>query len=196
MQNWDYANMTLLKDGKAMFAFDNYNQYWPSLTLTTERTSMVKTANFTVQGLTVFRNECDLSLTKLDDGHIVQSQPKHLEDLQEFIPKVLNDLKNSVVDVNEKVLIPYAYWEVSRVVKECINVIPLRSEEKLDTDEKDEHSRGLRNYRPWSVSPHNCGSNIGFTNVVTSIIKDAKDFLDDHFLPVRLDVDTYMKMNR
>lgn len=90
----------------------------------------------------------------------------------------------------------HSYWEISRVVSERTKTVPLSSDIKLSGDDETKHERGVKNYRPWAVSKHNIGSNIGFINVMSGILAAAKDLLESKYLPIRVDVDPYMKMHR
>ena len=115
--------------------------------------------------------------------------------LATYITQFKDNLCSVLQDTNDRTSKPYLYWEISRVVEENVNTIPLRSTNRRDTDD-DPHTRGLRNYRPWFVSHHNSASNFGTANLVTKIVEYALDRLQKGYIFIKCDGDIWMKILR
>lgn len=120
--------------------------------------------------------------------------PPTLKVLAAFIRKVLAVLGHSFNTFAGILTSPYKYWEVSRVVREKINSIPLESKVTISTDEQ--RPRGLSNYRPFKVSKHNSASNEGLANIFIQMIKLTVEVIQKEYFYLRVDVDLFMKLIR
>ena len=72
--------------------------------------------------------------------------------------------------------------------------VPLQAKTKQEGDDDVKHQRGLKNYRPLKVAPHNCGSNLGFTNVLADVLNMSKGLLETKY-PLRVDRSSH-ELNR
>lgn len=193
--SYDNENKKFILDNKVLLCFDNYNHYYSNPLVSLNKQSNLALANFTVVGLTYLRTEIDNSHIKLPNGIIRTSVPKKLLALGAFVKSVRKLLHQTFNGFNDQVSAPYQYWEISRVVRERISCIPMRSEVKLITD--DPHpERGLSLYRPFMVSNQNTGSNKGLANVLTKILQLVSGLLATSYFYLRVDVDIYMKILR
>lgn len=193
--SYNNDNKKFILDNKVFLCFDNYNHYYNNPLVSLSKQSNLSLANFTVIGLTYLRTEVDNSHVKLPNGIIRTSVPKKLIALGAFIKSVRDLLHDTFNNFNDLVTSPYQYWEISRVVRERISCVPMKSEIKQPGD--DPHpERGLSLYRPFMVSNQNTGSNKGLANVLTKILQLVAGLLATSYFYLRVDVDIYMKILR
>ena len=157
---YDEENKRIALEGKAMIAVDNYSHFYGSATVSLNRTNQLLLANNTVCGLSEYRQEVDTTFVYTPSGDIRPSVPPHREILATYVDQFMENLAEAIADTNEKTSSPYLFWEISRVVRENVNTVPLRPNVPHPKDDEP-HSRGLKYYRPWFISHFNSASNMG-----------------------------------
>ena len=77
-----------------------------------------------------------------------------------------------------------------------VRKMPAELDEPNPLEENRDHSRGLKNFRPWFVSADNPSSNEGTANTMTRIFKAGREVLRHSYLFARMDIDPWMKWLR
>lgn len=132
--NYDNDNKRIILQGKAVIAIDNYSHFYGSATISLNRPNQLLLANNTVAGLSVLRTPLELNFIHTPSGEIRPSVPRHRDVLATYVDQFLANLINALQDTNSKTSKPYLFWEISRVVEEKVNTIPLRPKLHRDTD--------------------------------------------------------------
>ena len=112
----------------------------------------------------MLREKIDLNFVHTPTGQIRKSVPSERDILATYVEQFIKDLTAALHLVNRSTSKPYMYWEVSRVVEETINTVPLESLHRDKWDDEERKTTGLKYYRPWFVSNYNSASNMGTAN--------------------------------
>lgn len=187
---------SLLSIGGYLIPFDNYCHQYFMPRIETKRDKIMLQTNCTVVAISVTPTIVDTRFVRAPNGVVYPSIPPKKVILFRYLRNFVAELKNSLCDIGDRTGDNYTYWPIARVVRDNVRRIPAQLDQPNPQDENKNHDRGLKNFKPWFVSPDHPASNQGTANIMTRIYKECKQVLQHSYILSRMDVDPWMKWLR
>lgn len=200
LSHYDSTITRLVDNGQAVFGFDNYSHFFWTPKIAVGQSSSKLGTNCTVGAISIPQITLPNNILYNLNGDIIPSTPRVKVTLACYVKPFINDLKHILCDIKDVTGDHYTYWPLARVVRENISTVPasvqIQGDKQDEKDENQDHSRGLKHFRPWFVSADDPSSNFGTTNTIVRFFKEGMEALKRKYLYVRMDVDLWMKWLR
>ena len=162
-----------------------------------KRENIMLQANCTVHAISVTQTIVDTRFVRSPTtGVVYPSVPPAKVILAKYIAPLIDELKLALFKIGDRTGDNYNYWPIAGVVIDDVRKVPAELDNPNPADENQDHSRGLRNLRPWFVSADNPASNQGTANTMTRIYKAGRPILEHSYMFACMDIDPWMKCLR
>ena len=130
--SYDAETQKIIAGGSSVICFDNYNHAFGSAAIKLNRKTNMLLMNMIVCGLSIMSHHVDQDFRIDVDGIEQSSIPTTKLILKDYLEPMITKVEDTLDNLNHEVSSPFAYYELSRVVEEKIQTVPLASKRKRE----------------------------------------------------------------